>query len=181
MRYAILFAVAAAALSACSPISAPKPAEEANPLEGSKPADVSHVGQPPPVQNQEGPDMDFLIDMAGRSGRQALKCDAPEVKGPRDTATVDVTFEPTGWSGAVVVHKPHEGTPIGECIQRAFEKVPVTNFKGSAVTLTQTIDYAKKTIGKASGGGASPAAATPEAPPSPGTTEKKQPAGGGYF
>ena len=125
--------------------------------------------------------MDFLIDMAGRSGRQALKCDAPEIKGPRDTATVDVTFEPTGWSGAVVVHKPHEGTPIGECIQRAFEKVPVTNFKGSAVTLTQTIDYAKKTIGKASGGGASPAAATPEAPPAPGPTEKKQPAGGGYF
>ncbi len=179
MRNAILIAIAAAALGACSPVSAPKPADEPNPLEGSKPSDVSHVGQPPPVQDQEGPDMDFLIDMAGRSGRQALKCDANEIKGPRETATVDVTFEPTGWSGAVVVHKPHEGTPMGDCIQRAFEKVPAANFKGPAVVLTQTIDFEKKTIGKATpqGGAAAPAPKSD----APADKPADQPKGGGYF
>lgn len=183
MRNAILIAIAAAAaLGACSPLSAPKPAAEANPLEGTKPADVSHVGEPPPVKDQEGPDMDFLIDMAGRSARQALKCDAKEIKGPRETATVDVTFEPSGWSGAVVVHKPHEGTPMGECIQRSFEKVPAANFKGPAVVLTQTIDFEKKTVGTAAPqGGAAPAPKSGKPADKPADKPAEQPKGGGYF
>jgi len=172
-RIALVLIPGVFALFACSPLSAPKPADEPNPLEGTegKQVDTSHIGEPPPVKNQDAPDMDFLIDMSGRSGRQALKCDVPDIKGPRDTAIVEVTFEPTGWSGAVVVQKPHEGTPMGECIQRSFEKVPVTAFKGAAVTLEQKIDFAKKTVEKAAPRGA----ATPA--PAPGEKTK----GGGYY
>lgn len=174
-RFALVLFPAVVAMIACSPIGAPKPAEEPNPLEGTegKQVDTSHIGEPPPVKNQDAPDMDFLIDMAGRSGRQALKCDMPDIKGPRDTAVIDVTFEPSGWSGAVQVHKPHEGTAIGDCIQRAFEKVPVTAFKGSAVTLQQKIDFAKKAIEKAS----APGAATP----APAPEDAKEKKGGGYY
>ncbi|MBI5533574.1 MAG: hypothetical protein HY898_12720 [Deltaproteobacteria bacterium] len=184
----VAFAFGAMALLACTPSSDPKTPDGKN-------VDVSHIGEPPPVTNQEAPDLDFLVDMAGRSGRQALKCDAPEIKGPRETATVDVTFEPTGWSGEVVVHKPHDGTPMGECIKRAFEKVSATNFKGSPVVITQTIDFAKKDVPKGTppGGMAAPSKSAPdesatedkpEEKPGKKPAEKKpepKKGGGGYF
>jgi hypothetical protein len=155
---ALALVLGSVSLLACEPSSPAKTADDKNTGDGK--VDTTHIGEPAPVNNQDAPDVDFLIDMAGRSGRQALKCDAPDIKGPRDQATIAVTFEPTGWSGAVVVEKPHQGTPIGECIQRSFEKVPVTNFKGASVTLTQKIDFAKKTIEKATPqGGAPPAPA----------------------
>jgi hypothetical protein len=169
---AILLTLGSIALLACSPSGSPKTADDK--ASDDKPIDTSHLGEPAPVKNQDAPDIDFLIDMAGRSGRQALKCDTPEIKGPRDVATVEVTFEPTGWSGEIAVSKPHDGTPIGECIHRAFERVPVTNFKGSPVTLEQKIDFGKKAIEKATPRGGA-------APPPPPTSEDKEKKGGSFY
>ena len=143
-------------VAGCSPSKPANSASDNNEFAPPDPEALAAMNQPTsPTENKDAPDMDFLIDMAGRSARQALKCDVPENKGPREVATVNVTFQPTGWSGDVVVGAPHQGTPIGECIKRAFERVPITNFKGSPVQLEQKIDFGKKSYEKATPAGGS--------------------------
>ena len=89
--------------------------------------------------------MDFIKDMARRSGEQAAKCaNEPANTGPRGEATVQVTFEPTGQSGEIVVFPPHQGTPIGDCMKRAFVGVFVTGWEGDAVQVDQKIDLSGK-------------------------------------
>jgi hypothetical protein len=88
--------------------------------------------------------MDFLKDLAGRSAKQAAQCDSPENAGPRGDAIVDVTFEPVGHTGNVVVHPPHADTPIGNCIARAFTGVSATPFKGAAVVINQKVEFKPK-------------------------------------
>jgi hypothetical protein len=145
-------------VAGCSPSKPANSATDNNEFAPPDPEALAAMNQPTsPTEDKDAPDMDFLIDMAGRSARQALKCDVAENKGPRDVATIDVTFQPTGWSGDVVVQPPHQGTPIGECIKRAFERVPITNFKGSPIQLEQKIDFGKKSYEKATpAGGAGP-------------------------
>jgi hypothetical protein len=164
-------------VAGCSPT---KPANSANDNEFAPPDPeaLAAMNQPTsPTEDKDAPDMDFLIDMAGRSARQALKCDVPENKGPRDVASVDVAFLPTGWSGDVVVQPPHQGTPIGECIKRAFERVSSTNFKGSPVHLEQKIDFGKKSIEKATPAGGSGPSTGPRKrgkKPAPAETEQTE-------
>lgn len=141
------FALASVAAFACSPLQTPTAPTEKNPLDDLKPVDeasLSAMHEPSPVKNQESADADFLKDMTGRSARQAAKCDVPANQGPRETANVDVTYEPSGHVGNVVVHPPHEGTGIGECIRRAFEGAIVTGFKGEPVTVQQTVEFKKQ-------------------------------------
>jgi len=77
---------------------------------------------------------------------------------------VDVTFEPVGHTGKIVVHPPHADTPIGNCIARAFSGVHATPFKGEPVIINQKVEFKAK-----------PAAVEPadkkddkKAPPTPG-------------
>jgi hypothetical protein len=145
---AALVAALSWTLAACSPIGTPEtPPTEKNPLDEAPPADPEAVaarGKPPPPVNQEAPDMDFLRDMTRRSAEQAAKCDVPSTAGPRETANVDVTYETSGHVEKVVVHPPHAGTAIGQCMERAFEGAIVTNFKGGSVTINQKVQLARK-------------------------------------
>lgn len=121
------------------------PDNEDDPFEGTTMDPKSApVNEAPPPKNATEPDMDFIKDMARRSADQAAKCDATENAGPRGVATLEVTFKPNGHVGEITLFPPHEGTPIGECVKRAFDGIFVTGWKGEPVKIERKVDFSKK-------------------------------------
>jgi hypothetical protein len=61
-------------------------------------------------------------------------------EGPSGTASVSVTFAPSGRvTSAKVDGGPFSGTPTGGCIATAFRGVTVPPFDGSPVTVRKTV------------------------------------------
>ncbi len=121
-----------------------------DPLKNAPPVDkeaLEAMNRPPPPPSQEEPDLEYFKDLSRRSAKQAAMCDVPANTGPRGIAEVDLSFEPAGRIGKIVVHSPHEGTPIGACVARAFEGVPSTPFKGEAVVIQQSVEFKDVTEG----------------------------------
>ena len=143
---AILVPTLFALSAACYSPKVNEPGKEEDPFKGtSMDPNAGPINDAPPPKNAKEPDMDFIKDMARRSGEAAEKCIIePANTGPRGEARVQVTFEPTGQSSDIIVMPPHEGTPIGDCIKRAFVGVFVTSWEGEAVKVDQTVDLSGK-------------------------------------
>jgi hypothetical protein len=71
-----------------------------------------------------------------RATRSAESCPGvvaeEEKKGehPRGDTRVSITFKEDGTVGQVVIPSPFDGTPIGECVIRAYKAVIVPPYKG---------------------------------------------------
>lgn len=146
-RLAILAVGAIVGLSVgCFSTNVRVPRNDDDPFKGTTlDPNSAPVNEAPPPKNPQDPDMDYIKDMLRRSADQGAKCDNKEIKGPRDIAHVEVVFTPNGRVDKVTVRPPHEGTPMGNCLARAFEGIFVTDWQGSeSVTLEQPIDFSKK-------------------------------------
>jgi hypothetical protein len=60
--------------------------------------------------------------------------------GPTGSVTVKLTFAPAGIPDAVVVAPPFAGTPVGECVDKAFRLAKIPPFEGAPVTAQKTFD-----------------------------------------
>ena len=121
--------------------------EEEDLFEGtSMDPNAGPVNEAPPPKKATEPDMDYIKDMLRRSAEQAAQCDGEENAGPRGTATVEVTFRFNGRVSDITVYPPHEGTPIGACVKRAFEGIFVTGWSGDPleVKVERKVEFGKK-------------------------------------
>jgi hypothetical protein len=67
----------------------------------------------------------------------ATECKTPG--GPTGKVKVKVTFAPSGEVAAADLEGgSFGGTPVGECIQKAFRRARVPAFKGQAVTVSKS-------------------------------------------
>lgn len=147
VRVGALLLSAAFLLSAgCYSPEIKTPDDEDDPFKGTTvDPNAGPVNEAPPPKNPTEPDMDYIKDMLRRSADQAAQCNVEENAGPRGTANVDVTFTPNGRVDDITVYPPHEGTPIGACVKRAFEGIFVTAWEGSdTVKVSRKVDFSKK-------------------------------------
>ena len=131
----------------CWSPSVPKPKTEDDPLAGTEatPDELPVHDTAPPPKDQSKPDMDAINTAADRFTKEAEKnCDNKQYAGPRDTATVEIVFKPSGHAEEIKLQPPHAGTPIGECIIQMYKSAIVPPFKGEAVTVERTVDFTKK-------------------------------------
>ncbi len=141
----VLFVGIIFSLSGCYSPKVNAPDAEEDPFAGSTmDPNSAPVNEAPPPKNATKPDMDFIKDMARRSADQAAQCAVDENSGPRSVATLEITFKPNGHVGDITLHPPHEGTPIGDCIKRAFDGIFVTGWSGSSVKIERKVDFEKK-------------------------------------
>ncbi|HNS98167.1 MAG TPA: hypothetical protein PLJ27_23875 [Polyangiaceae bacterium] len=103
------------------------------------------VNEAPPPKNAKEPDREFIKDMLRRSADQAAKCNVEANAGPRSNVYVNVTFTRNGRVSKIDVAPPHRDTPIGDCVQRAFEGIFVTGWQSNeSVTMERIVDFNKK-------------------------------------
>ena len=141
-----VFASVFCLVGGCYSPKVPQADKDEDPFAG---ADVNKTEVPtneaPPPQNSVLPDLDYIKDMLRRSAEHAARCNTRENPGPRGIATVTVTYRNNGRLESVDVAKPHFGTMIGDCVQRAFEGVIVTSWTDKrTVTLDRIVDFDKK-------------------------------------
>lgn len=143
---ALLIGAVCCLSAACYSPTVKTPDQEEDPFKGTTlDPNAGPVNEAPPPKNPKEPDMDFIKDMLRRSADQAAQCDDEANAGPRGIAHFDVTFTRNGRVSEIVVHPPHEGTPIGDCMKRAFEGIFVTGWKDAgSVTVEQKVDFSKK-------------------------------------
>lgn len=90
-----------------------------------------------------------------RATRSAESCPGvvaeEEKKGehPRGDTRVSITFKEDGTVGQVVIPSPFDGTPIGECVIRAYKAVIVPPYKGG----DQIVDWDVSLKDQAKAGG----------------------------
>jgi len=120
------------------------PDKEEDPFKGTTTGE-GPVNEAPPPKNAQEPDMDYIKDMLRRSADQGAQCNVEANAGPRGTLSLDVTIKPNGRTGEITVYPPHSGTPIGECVKRAFEGIFVPGWAGeNSVKVERKVDFAKK-------------------------------------
>ncbi len=120
-------------------------------------ATVPQAAGPSPSQTTSGPvnDADFakefaatkkatkLFDRAAaeRAAEAAVKrarmCGLR--KGVTGSATVTLTFKPSGQVLSLEVKKPHTTSYVGRCLQQVFDDVRVPEFEGASESITVTV------------------------------------------
>ncbi len=81
-----------------------------------------------------------------RAAKNAAQCtDIAGKDQPRGEATVTVTFAPKGRSTKANINEPFAGTPIGNCVVRAFVDIIIPPFDGAEVDRPQTVDLSGTT------------------------------------
>ena len=99
-------------------------------VETAPTADTSPVAVLPP--SDEPPfDRGAAAQGLGRASSMLLTC--RQLGGPTGSGHVRVSFAPSGHVTRADVDAPFAGTPVGKCIEKAFEGVQVPLFSGAPV------------------------------------------------
>lgn len=92
---------------------------------------------PPPVESGNEFDAGAARAAMNAAASRAMSCKGD---GPAGTASVSVTFAPSGRATSAKVESgPFSGTPAGGCIATAFRSATVPPFSGSSVTVRKTV------------------------------------------
>jgi hypothetical protein len=116
--------------------TAPKPDATATaPATAAPPTAEAPKAPPPPAGNEFDKGAASAAMNAAASRASACKGD-----GPSGTASVSVTFAPSGRvTSAKVDGGPFSGTPTGGCIATAFRSATVPPFDGSPITVRKSV------------------------------------------
>ncbi|HZF47443.1 MAG TPA: hypothetical protein VE093_02275 [Polyangiaceae bacterium] len=116
--------------------SAPKPEATTAAPATAAPAETPKAPAPPAPSGNEF-DRSAASSAMSAAASKAMGCKG---EGPSGTASVSVTFAPSGRvTSAKVDGGPFSGTPTGGCIATAFRGVTVPPFDGSPVTVRKTV------------------------------------------
>ena len=73
-----------------------------------------------------------------KAAETALSCKKPG--GPTGAVTVKLTFASNGIPSTVVVPAPFSGTPVGDCVEKAFRAAKIPAFDGAPVAAQKTFE-----------------------------------------
>ncbi len=122
-----------------------KPAED--PMAGTKP--VTKVDDPTKREDKPNErmantfDKDQTMVSIHRGGRQAAECAKIHTDGPFGEFAVQVVLDPSGKVKDAIVPPPLAGTPIGKCVETAFEHEIIPPWKGHEETLEGKVTLVK--------------------------------------
>ena len=133
--------------AACFGTEVPPQKPTADPMAGAKP-----VGKQEDVSKREDK---ANARMAGsfdkvqtqvsinRGARQATECAKIHTEGPFGTFTMKVIIDPSGKVKDAQPPAPFAGTPIGKCVESAFEHELIPPWDGKDETLESTVTLKK--------------------------------------
>jgi hypothetical protein len=77
----------------------------------------------------------FNREAASAAARMAAAFagDCKDLDGPRGEGVAHLTFDPSGRVSNVRVDAPHDGTVVGECVKRRFERISIPPFDDEPV------------------------------------------------
>ena len=143
-RRAIPMVLVSLGLFSCFGTNTPPSTPTRNPLDDAPPAaPVSALpSSPQEVETKKNKfDDEQAKIVLTRAAAAAHTCvDVVSQDQPHGDGTVVVTFSGTGKSTKAVINSPFDGTPIGQCVTRAFVNIVVSPFEGPDVDMNFAVN-----------------------------------------
>ncbi|MFO0658566.1 MAG: hypothetical protein U0165_01845 [Polyangiaceae bacterium] len=119
-----------------------RPTRDVNEKANDKPSSGSSASEEPSKESEpaELPELDLGKVQSALSSAVGAASGCNDASGPSGVARVSITFAPSGRvTQAVIDGPPFSGTLIGSCIASKFRSASVPAFRGSPVTVKQTV------------------------------------------
>lgn len=139
--------VAAIAAAGCFGTEVPPDKPVENPLSGTTPGgpredvtkreDKAHERVPAKFDRQQ-----TQVSIA-RGARQAAECAKIHTTGPFGDVSVKLVIDNVGKISDAVIPAPFEGTPMGKCVEMAFEHEYIPPWDGPDETMEATVSLKK--------------------------------------